>query len=62
MDKPTVAIRREPDPRSSDQQSVGKPTYTAPRLTIYGNLDDLTATVGTRGRRDGRRSRRRTGY
>lgn len=36
--------------------------YTPPTLVRFGGLRELTATVGTRGRRDGRRSRRRTGF
>jgi len=35
--------------------------YTSPKLLIYGNLEQLTATVGTIGKKDGRGSRR-TGY
>ncbi len=62
MDQPTAATRPDSDPQHSDQQSAPKPVYTAPRLRIYGSLGDLTATVGPKGRRDGRRSTRRTGY
>ena len=52
--------------QSGQGQPVANPSarlpYTAPALVRFGALDDLTRTVGTRGRRDGRRSRRRTGF
>ncbi|HEX8725467.1 MAG TPA: hypothetical protein VF737_08775 [Gemmatimonadaceae bacterium] len=38
--------------------------YSPPRLLPYGRIDEITKTVGTRGRRDsrGRGGRRRTGF
>ena len=44
------------------QKVTGKAEYHRPQLTVYGSVGDMTRTVGTRGRRDARRSRRRTGY
>lgn len=35
--------------------------YDAPQLTVYGRLADVTAKVGTKGKRDGS-GNRRTGF
>lgn len=36
--------------------------YAPPTLIVYGRVGDLTRTVGSRGRKDARRGRRRTGF
>lgn len=36
--------------------------YAPPTLVSFGTVAELTATVGRKGRRDGRRSYRRTGF
>ncbi len=36
--------------------------YTPPILVRFGAVGELTSTVGPKGMRDGRRSRRRTGF
>ncbi|HUX34655.1 MAG TPA: hypothetical protein VMV51_12370 [Gemmatimonadaceae bacterium] len=36
--------------------------YAPPTLVTFGTVAELTATVGRKGRRDGRRSYRRTGF
>lgn len=36
--------------------------YTPPTLVTFGTVAEITATVGRRGKRDGKRSRRRTGF
>ena len=66
-DTPTSDSLREPGAAgggapSADPKDAIRAPYTPPTLTVYGTLDQLTATVGHRGRRDGRRSRRRTGF
>jgi hypothetical protein len=65
----TPMIDPAPD-AESPSSGQGKPVgdaparlpYEAPALIRFGALDDLTRTVGTRGRRDARRSRSRTGF
>lgn len=36
--------------------------YAPPRLVTFGTVAEITATVGRRGKRDGKRSFRRTGF
>ena len=36
--------------------------YVAPCLTVYGSVRNMTLTAGNRGRKDAKRSRRKTGF
>lgn len=36
--------------------------YAPPTLVSFGTVAEITATVGRKGKRDGKRSRRRTGF
>ncbi len=49
-------------PARASEAPDGRIPYTPPMLAVYGSASVLTATVGTRGKRDGRRGNRRTGF
>jgi hypothetical protein len=40
-------------PESIDDRSVPRKKYEAPRLEIYGNIHQLTHTIGNHGKVDG---------
>ncbi len=56
--KPAVDIPCEalpPDP-------AGRQSYSPPTLTVYGDVHEITRTVGPYGRFDNARRSRRTGF
>ena len=54
-ERDVAAAGRAPTPQA-------RLTYERPTLAVYGPVAAITATVGTRGRKDAKRSRRRTGF
>ncbi|HVA57776.1 MAG: hypothetical protein WBQ26_10510 [Gemmatimonadaceae bacterium] len=51
-----------PEPPVQQPAAGDKAIYAPPKLKTFGTIAEITATVGRHGRRDGRRSNRRTGY
>ncbi|MDE3172984.1 MAG: lasso RiPP family leader peptide-containing protein [Gemmatimonadota bacterium] len=60
--EPKSAAANAADPPLPAPPGPERLRYVAPTLARYGEVNELTRTVGTKGRRDGRRSARRTGY
>jgi hypothetical protein len=43
----------QPKPESIDNRGVPRKTYEAPRLEIYGNIQQITQALGHTGKVDG---------